>query len=327
MTVSSRREFVLSAAMAGAMFGLDGRLAISAPVLRQKTIDPKAGFHRYTIGEAECIALFDGVWEKAHDPQFFKNATVADTKRALSSAGLRTNFVPIPIAALIVKVNNKLVLCDAGGGGQVQAFNPNSVFVSGKLLPNMRAAGIRPEKIETILISHFHPDHIFGLLAPKTDKAVFPNAEIIVPAAEYKWWTDPSLIGRLPEARRAQARRIQAVIPTWPNILPVEGEDEVVPGIRFVSAPGHTAGHTALHLSSGKAELLISGDAFYMPVFGVGHPEWQGAYDQDGQKAVETRRKLLTRVVGDKMSVCGTHFPWPGVGRIARDGKGYAFVL
>jgi len=323
----TRREFVLSAAVAAAVFGLDRALAVGAPAKEQKTATPKPGIHRYKVGSAECIALYDGVWEKAHDPTFFKNASVEDTKRALAAGGLRTDFVTIPIMALVIKLNGKIVMCDAGGGGQVQAFNPNSVFVSGKLQGNLKAAGIEPAKIDTILISHFHPDHIFGLLKAKTNKPVFPNAEIIVPAAEYKWWTDPSLIARLPTARQALGRRIQAVIPNWKNVLPVEGEDEVVPGIRFVKAPGHTAGHTAFHLSSGNDQLLISNDLAYVPALVAAHPNWHGAYDQDAAVATSTRRKLLDRVIADKMMICGTHFPWPGLGRIARDGGGYAFAL
>jgi glyoxylase-like metal-dependent hydrolase (beta-lactamase superfamily II) len=323
----SRREFYLSAAAAGAAFGLDRHMAIAAPSRRQKSPEPKRGFHRYKVGAAECIALYDGIWEKAHDANFIKNVSVGQTKEALAASGQRTDFVPIPVMALVVRINHKLVMCDVGGGGQVQAFNRNSVFVSGKLLPNLRAAGIEPEDIETILVSHFHPDHIFGLLEAKTNKPVFPNAEIIVPAAEYKWWTDSSLIGRLPAARRPLAKRIQSVIPNWKSVLPVAGEDEVVPGIRFVSAPGHTAGHTAFHLSSGNEQLLISADTVYLPALVAAHPDWQGAYDQDGAKATETRRKLMDRVIADKMLVCGAHFPWPGVGRIAREGAGYAFNL
>jgi glyoxylase-like metal-dependent hydrolase (beta-lactamase superfamily II) len=113
----------------------------------------------------------------------------------------------------VIKLNGKLVLCDAGGGNQVQAFNPVSVFVSGKMMANMRAAGIDPKKIETVLISHFHPDHIFGLLERKdTNSPVFPNAEIIVPAAEYKWSIRRSSAvyrqgaGRWPAAFRSSSR-------------------------------------------------------------------------------------------------------------------------
>ncbi|HWN49354.1 MAG TPA: MBL fold metallo-hydrolase, partial [Xanthobacteraceae bacterium] len=208
-----------------------------------------------------------------------------------------------------------------------QAFNPKSVFVSGKMMANMKAAGIDPKKIETILISHFHPDHIFGLLEKNTNAPVFPNAEIIVPAAEYKWWTDPSLIARLPKGRRPLARRIQAVIPNWKNVLPVEGEDEVVPGIRFVSAPGHTPGHAAFHISSGNEQLMISNDAAYVPALCAMHPGWHGVFDQNAVVAEASRRKLLDRVIADKMMICGSHFPWPGLGKIAKDGGGYALTL
>ncbi len=322
----TRREFVLSAAVAGAVFGLDRHLAISAPALRQKSHDPSPGVHRYKVGAAEVIALYDGIWEKAHDSAYFANASVAETKRALAAAGQRTDFVPIPITAYVVKINGKIILCDSGGGGQVQAFNPKSVFVSGKMRANLRRAGINPAKVETILVSHFHPDHIFGLLTPD-NKPVYPNAEIIVPAAEYKWWTDTSLIERLPVARRRLARRIQAVIPNWKNVLPVAGEDEVVPGIRFVKAPGHTVGHTAFHVSSGSEQLMISSDAAYVPALVAAHPGWHGAYDQDGNMAEETRRTLLDRVIAEKMLICGSHFPWPGMGKISRDGAGYAFII
>src|SRR5712671_1487050 len=232
MPTTSRRDVILSAAVAAAALGLDKSLAIvapvegqqapaapvrsqhkpTAPVRRAQTADPKPGFLRYKVGDAEITALYDGIWEKVHDPGYFSNATVAETKQALAGAGLTTAFVPIPITVFVIKLHGKLVLCDAGGGNQVQAFNPNSVFVSGKMMANMKAAGIDPKAIETILISHFHPDHIFGLLEKKTNAPVFPNAEVIVPAAEYKWWTDPSLSTRLPTGRRPLARRIQTAI-------------------------------------------------------------------------------------------------------------------
>jgi glyoxylase-like metal-dependent hydrolase (beta-lactamase superfamily II) len=313
--------------VAAAVFGLDKRLAIGAPMPHQRTPDPPRGFYRYKVGAAECTALYDGIWERQHDKAYFSNASLGDVKKALAAAKLTTAFVPITITMLVVKLNNKLVLCDAGGGDQIQAFNPRSLFVSGKMLTNMKRAGIDPAKIETILISHFHPDHIFGLLTKRTNAPVFPHAEIIVPAAEYKWWTDASLTTRLPKERLPLAQRIQSVISMWKNVLPVEGEDEVVPGIRFVSAPGHTAGHTAFHVSSGNEQLMISNDAVYVPALVAAHPSWHGVFDQDGTMAEASRRKLLDRVIADKMHICGAHFPWPGVGTIAKDGDGYALTL
>jgi len=327
MFATSRRGLLLDAAAAAAALGLDRSLAIAAPLRRRRTSDPARGFVRYKVGDAECTALYDGAWEKAHDPAFFSNASITDTKRALAAAGSTTAFVTIPITVFVIRLNGKLVMCDAGGGDQVQAFNPESRFVSGRLMAGMKAAGIDPGKIETILVSHFHPDHIFGLLAKDTNAPVFPNAEIIVPGAEYRFWTDPATIDRLPKGRRPLARRIQTVIPKWKNVLPVDGEDEVVPGIRFVSVPGHTPGHTAFHLSSGQEQLMISNDTAYVPALCARHPDWHGAFDQDGALAETSRRKLLDRVIADKMMICGSHFPWPGLGRIARDGAGYAVTV
>src|SRR6266568_4834793 len=248
----SRRDFVVSTALAAAL-GLDARLVVT-PAFAQKTPDPAKGFVTYKVGAAEVTALYDGIWEKPHDPAFIANASVEDVKAAMVKAGLPADFVSIPFTVVVVKTGGKTIMCDSGTGGQVQP-------TAGKMMANMKAAGIDPKKIETILISHFHPDHIFGLLEKNTNAPVFPNAEIIVSAAEYNWWTDPSLITRLPKGRKPLARRIQAVIPNWKNVLPIEGEDEVVPGIRFVRAPGHTPGHTAFHISSGNEQLMISNDA------------------------------------------------------------------
>ena len=129
---------------------------------------------------------------------------------------------------------------------------------------------------------------------------------------EYKFWTDPAVIDRLPEARKGLARRIQAVFPTWKNIRQVTGEPEVAPGIRFVNAPGHTPGHRAFHLSSGSSQLMISNDTAYVPALVVANPGWRGHYDQDATTAEASRRKLLDRVIADKIDDLRLPLPVPG---------------
>jgi glyoxylase-like metal-dependent hydrolase (beta-lactamase superfamily II) len=314
----SRRHFFASAAFAAAL-GLDKRLAFIAPACAQKTPDPPAGFHKYKVGSIEVTALYDGIWEKPHDPAFIKNASVEDTKAALASAGLSTDFVSIPLTVVVLKVGDRLMMVDSGSGGQWQP-------TAGKLAANMAAAGIDPAKIGTILVSHFHPDHIFGLMQKGTNAPTFPNAELIVSATEYNWWTEPGRVEKLPEARKPLGTRINTAFPGWKNFTLVEGEKEVAPGIRLVNAPGHTPGHAAFHVSSGNQQLMISNDTAYVPALVAPHPDWQGAYDQDGPRAVESRRKLLDRVIAEKMMICGAHFPFPGAGAFAKDGSGYAFT-
>jgi glyoxylase-like metal-dependent hydrolase (beta-lactamase superfamily II) len=314
----SRRDFVVSTGLAAAL-GLNARLVVT-PAYAQKTPDPAKPFVTYKVGDAEVTAIYDGIWEKAHDPAFISNASVDDVKAAMVKAGLPADFVSIPFTVAVVKTGGKTVLCDSGTGGQVQP-------TAGKLAANMKAAGIDPTKIDTILISHFHPDHIFGLMEKDTNKPVYPDAEIILSDVEYKFWTDPAVIDKLPEARKGLARRIQAVFPTWKNIRQVTGEPEVAPGIRFVSAPGHTPGHRAFHLSSGSSQLMISNDTAYVPALVVANPGWRGAYDQDGATAETSRRALLDRVIADKIQICGYHFPFPGAGTIAKDGTGYALTV
>jgi glyoxylase-like metal-dependent hydrolase (beta-lactamase superfamily II) len=315
----SRRDVVIGAGLAAAL-GLNHRLVIVSPAQAQPMPGPEKGVYKYKVGSVEVTALYDGIWKKPHDPAFIKNASVDDTKEALTKAGMTTEYMPIPLTVVVLNVGDKFIMIDSGSG--VGQWQPTAVSLPG----NMKAAGIDPAKISTILISHFHPDHIFGLMEKGSNAPIYPNAELVVNATEYKWWTEAGRVEKLPDARKALGTRIQAVFPTWKNFKLVEGEGEVAPGIRLVNAPGHTPGHSAFLVASGAQQLMISNDTAYVPALLAPHPEWQGAYDQDGPLAVESRRKLIDRVIADKLMVCGAHFPFPGAGSFAKDGSGYAFT-
>ena len=320
MFTMSRRGVLASVAMAAA-FGLNNRkLAFIRPARAETPLEPVNGVYRYKVGDIEVTAVYDGIWRKPHDPAFIKNASIEETKAALAAAGLTTEFMPIPLTVIVLKIGDRHIMIDSGSGvGQWQANATN-------LPANMKAAGIDRGQIGTILVSHFHPDHVWGLMEKGTNAAVFPNAELIVNGTEYKWWTEPGRVEKLAEGRRAAGKRIGDVFPTWKNWTLVEDNAEVAPGVRLLAAPGHTPGHSAFLVTSGKDQLMVSNDTMYVPALLAPHPDWQGAYDQDGPLAVTTRRRLVDRVIADKMMICGAHFPVPGAGVFARDGDAYAFT-
>src|SRR2546430_4571444 len=134
----SRRSFMVSTALAAAV-GLDARLMIS-PAFAQKTADPVKGFYKYKVGAIEVTALYDGIWKKPHDPAFIKNASVEDTKTALAKAGMTTEYMPIPLTVVVLKVGDKLIMVDSGSG--VGQWQPTAVDLPG----NVKAAGIDPTK-------------------------------------------------------------------------------------------------------------------------------------------------------------------------------------
>src|SRR5262249_26108828 len=152
----------------------------------QKAASDK-GFLKFKVGDIEVTQLYDGVWEKAHDPGFIKNASLDEVKAALKAGGLTDAHVPIPFTVTAIKSKDKVVLFDSGTGAQLAP-------TAGLITKNdvWKAAGLDPASVRTIVVTHFHPDHISGLMAKDTNAAIFPNAEIIVPSKEYTYWTDPA---------------------------------------------------------------------------------------------------------------------------------------
>ncbi len=313
----SRRSFVISAAAAGAAFGLDGPLEIISPAWAQKADMAAKGFAKFKVGDWNVTTLYDGIWEKAHDPAFIKNASVDDVKAALKAAGLTDAFVPVTFTVTVVEKGGQTIMFDSGTGGQL---SPKAGLM---MKENMKKAGIDAAKISKIVVTHFHPDHIFGLMEKGTNAQVFPNAEIVVPAAEYKFWADPALVPKLPKARQGLAQRIQSTMPTWKNLKQVADGAEAAPGIKAINTNGHTPGHTSYELASGTSKLVVTGDVTNIPSLFVRNPGWHAAFDQDAAMAEKSRRATFERAIKEGAILTGYHWGVPGAGTIKKDGAGY----
>jgi len=308
----SRRGFVISAATAGAAFGLYRPIEFIGPAFGQQASGPEVV--KFKVGDVEVIQMYDGVWEKAHDEKFIRNATLDETKAALRAGGLTDAHVPIPFTVTAVRTGGGLVLIDSGTGAQVAP-------TAGNITKNnlWQAAGINPAEVTNIVISHFHGDHISGLMAKDTNAPIFPKAQIHVPATEYKFWTNPAVTA-------GAAKRIQSVFPGWTNIRQFEGEIEVVPGVRAISTPGHTAGHTSYQIGSGSQQLIVLGDVTNIRALNLTNPGWHLVFDADGAMAEANRRKIFDRIVADKVTATGYHWGMPGAGTLAKDGNSYVFT-
>jgi glyoxylase-like metal-dependent hydrolase (beta-lactamase superfamily II) len=308
---------VISAATAGAVFGLDGPIEFLGSAFAQSNqalIDK--GFVKFKIGDIEVTQIYDGIWNRELQEGFVRNAPMADLQAALAAAGAPEKIVPIPFTVTAVTMGGKTTMIDSGTGNQVQA-------TAGLLLQkNLAAADINAASVENVVVSHFHPDHIFGLMAKDTNAPLFPKAAIHVSVPELAYWTGSSL----PQAAQGLGNRVKATLGTWSSVQKFEGDKEVLPGIRSLAAPGHTPGHTSYHLASGGQQLIVLGDITNIPALFAKNPGWHGVFDTDGALAEATRRKMMDRIIADKVTVAGYHYGMPGAGTIAKDGNGYVFT-
>jgi glyoxylase-like metal-dependent hydrolase (beta-lactamase superfamily II) len=213
----------------------------------------------------------------------------------------------------LTRLKKHRVLVDTGAG----ALSPTT----GKLLHNLKAEGITPEDIDTVILTHAHPDHIGG----NTDsegKLVFRNAHYFMWKGEWDFWTSGEAERKLDEHTREVllgfARKNLPPIQDRLDLL--DCETQIVPGIQAIATPGHTPGHMTPLITSGGEQLLCISDVVLHPIH-LGQPEWCAAVDFAPPQLVATRRRLLNRAADEKTLVHAFHFPFPGLGHIVREGE------
>ena len=321
MSITSRTTLATAPLAAAATFG-EYALAQSqdpAPAAQGPTGSRQApGFYRFRIGDLEVTAVNDGFAPRPLEG-LVRNADFAEVKAAAREAFLPEDAFQNTFTTLVVRDGDRITLIDTGLG----EFGPPT---TGTWIANFRAARFDPGQVDTVIISHFHGDHVNGLRR-KDGSAVFVNAEVMVPAAEWAYWMDDTRMDQTPETMRAgfqNARRVFAPIAS--DVKRYEAGKELVSGITAVAAHGHTPGHSAFMISSGQTTFMAVSDITNHPALFVRNPDWAPVFDMDADQARQTRRRILDMAAAERTRVSFYHAPFPATGFIAKEGNRYRFV-
>jgi glyoxylase-like metal-dependent hydrolase (beta-lactamase superfamily II) len=309
---------LFASTLAATLFAIVAPLeAHAAPPTPVKTQVP--GFYRVTVGDFEVTALFDGHTQLAQE--LLHGLRSRDVQLQLRHA-----FVPAEspmqtaVNAYLVHTGEHLVLIDAGAAA---CFGP----ALGKVRDSLRAAGYRPENIDTVLLTHLHGDHACGL-ADKGE-AAFPNATVWVAKDEADYWLNEEIAAQAPEGRRAAftlARDSVAPYARSGKLKTHAAGDTLLPGVSAAPSPGHTPGHSGYLFTSQGQQLLVWGDIVHNHAVQFAHPKVSIEFDSDQKQAIATREKVFADAAKTGVLVAGMHLPFPGLGHITKEKQGYRWT-
>lgn len=307
--------------------GMGGATALAAPFILKPTLlsahetglsaGATPSFAKRRIGSAEIIVLLDGVIDVGPDlivgfDQDKANETL-NRQHLPSFEGTR----PLPVLGHIIDTGEKKIAIDTG---TLPGFSPKT----GGYHAALKQAGIDAAEIDTVLLTHLHPDHIGGLSAG--EDRLFPNAEIVVNSTEWDFWHG-SAADALPEQVQPFVKIARDLTVPYKDRLRVFDNDaEVLSGIQAKFMPGHTPGHVGFHLHNGGEDLLFWGDLIHLPRLQFNNPDWLVAFDMDPAQTAETRAKMLDMAATDKVQVTGSHLEFPGFGYVDHTADHYDFV-
>lgn len=320
MSLISRRKMLAGVSLLPATGLVPSLVQAAAPAIGSQA----AGWYRYKIGDIEITVVSDGTGKFKFSDTHVINKSRADINAALVDAFYEPDLMQTPYNPVVINTGTKLIALDPGVG---EAAHKTSKGAVGQFLTNLTAAGIDRNAIDIVLISHFHGDHINGILGAD-GKPAFPNAEVMVPAGEWTYFMNDGEMSRAPAGRMTDvfqnARRVFDAIGR--KVTPYDAGKDVVPGVTAVATPGHSFGHSSHIVSSGSAKVYIQADVTHVPYLFARNPGWHAFYDQDPQMAEATRRKVYDMLVAERMAVQGFHYPFPALAHVERTATGYREV-
>jgi glyoxylase-like metal-dependent hydrolase (beta-lactamase superfamily II) len=303
-----------SAAIGAAALAATGPALAHAP---QAGKQAQPGFYRFKLGAIEITVVSDGTL--AFPAETLWGDRADDARGLLTSTFQPSSPVGLQINTILVNTGGKLVLIDAGCGAD--KFQKTT----GGLIGNLAAAGYAPGDIDTILLTHAHFDHLWGISDHENASLLFPSAELVASETEVAYWSAPDLVGKLPPAQKPLVTQANLKLAS-PRLRLIKAGAEVAPGVTTFDTAGHTPGHMSVHISSGREEMLLSGDVVVNSAVSFQHPEWPFGFDLDVPQATKARIAFLDRAAADKTLVGSYHLPFPGFGHVVREGSAYRWL-
>lgn len=271
------------------------------------------GVYHRKIGDIVVTVISDGYLDG--NLEVMRNVDLDKAHKVLADAfrpARRTS-----VNTFLIQSKGRSALVDTGSGNYLQPS-------AGKVQQNLKAAGIDPGSIDTILLTHMHPDHSAGLTDMSNGKLFFPNAELVMHENELPHWFDDGAMAKVDERSQKMyflAGREQ--VEPYKKQTRLFKQGEVFPGVTAVPSLGHTPGHTAYLIASGNEQLMIWGDTVHVPEVQTAFPEAGMAFDTDLAAAAASRKRMFDRVASDGVLIAGMHLHFPAFSRLARKGDGY----